>query len=140
MAGVPLYSIAGTVDVTHHRAEKALVSTWHSMTTPQFREALERGLNECGRLGAPTWIVDLTRSPGVPSQADLAWINTDCVEIGLRNGIRAVIFGLGTSAIAAMGAKRWAKTVSENGLGTYDCKSLADALALAAEVASAKHE
>ncbi len=138
MAGQPLFSVAGTVDVVHHPDAKALVATWISMTTPHLREALERGLDECGRTGSLTWVVDLTKNPGVPSQADLNWIETACVEIGLRNRIRAVINILGTSAVAAMGAKRWSKTASANGLSTYNCTRLADALSLAAQIAAGK--
>jgi len=138
LAGASVFSIEGTLSVKHFAAQKALVATWTSMVTPKFREGLEKGLNECGRLGAITWIVDLTRSPGVPSQADLAWIETDCIELCQRNRVRAVINIHGKSAVATMGAKRWSKSASANGLSTYDCSSLADALALAAEVASGK--
>ena len=108
------------------------------MVTPRFRDGLERGLNECGRLGAVTWIVDLTRNPGVPSQADLVWIETDCREICERNRVRAVINIHGKSAVATMGAKRWSKSANANGMSTYDCTNLADALVLAAEIASGK--
>jgi len=138
MAGVPLYSIPGTIDVVHHREEKALVATWHCMTTPRFREALEKGLNECGRVGALTWVVDLSENPGVPSQADLNWIDTDCVEISRKSRIRAIINVLGSSAIATMGSKRWTKSASDRGLATYNCSTVADALSLAAEVADGK--
>lgn len=138
MAGVPLFAIEGTVSVAHFAAQKALVATWISMVTPKFRDGLERGLDECGRLGAVTWIVDLTRNPGVPSQADLTWIEKDCIEICQRNDVQAVINIHGSSAIATMGAKRWSKSANANGMATYDCTSLADALALAAEIASGK--
>ncbi len=138
MAGAPLFAIEGTITVTHHAAQKAVVGTWISMVPPKFREALEKGLNECGRLGAPTWVVDLTRNPGVPSQADLAWIENDCIELCRRNRVRVVINIHGTSAVATMGAKRWSKSANANGMSTYDCSSLADALVLAAEVASGK--
>jgi len=138
MAGTPLFSIAGTVSVTHHASEKALVASWQAMTTPHFRDGLERGLAECGRLGATSWIVDLTQNPGVPSQADLGWIESHCVGLCKRHGIIAVINIHGTSAVAAMGAKRWSKSASNGGMSTFDCISLADALALAADVASGK--
>ena len=138
MTGVPLFTIEGTLSVSHFTTQKALVATWLSMVTPHFRAGLEQGLNECGRVGAVTWIVDLTRNPGVPSQADLGWIESDCPALCQRNRIRAVINIHGKSAVATMGAKRWSKTASANGMATYDCSSLADALALAAEVASGK--
>ncbi len=138
MAGVPLFSIDGTVSVVHFASQKALVASWISMVTPQFREGLERGLDECGRLGAITWVVDLTLSPGVPSQADLIWIEKDCVEICERNQVRAVINIHGKSAVATMGAKRWSKSANANGMSTYDCTSLGDALVLAAEIADEK--
>jgi hypothetical protein len=63
-------------------------------------------------LGAITWIVDLTRNRGVPSQSDLV--------------------------CATMGAKRWSKSANASGMSTYDCKCLADALVLAGEIASGK--
>ncbi len=138
MAGTPVFAIEGTISVAHFAPQKALVATWFSMVTPCFREALERGLDECGRLGAITWIVDLTRNPGVPSQADLGFIEKDCVEICERNHVSAVINIHGSSAIASMGAKRWSKSANANGMTTYDCTSLADALSLAAEIASQK--
>ncbi len=138
MAGTPVFTIDGTLSVAHFAPQKALVATWISMVTPRFQEGLERGLDECGRLGAITWIVDLTRNPGVPSQADLVFIEKDCGEICERNHVRAVINIHGTSAIASMGAKRWSKSASANGMATYDCTTLADALALASEIASGK--
>lgn len=138
MAGKKLFSIDGTIDVTHCPAEKALIGSWISMTSGKFREALEQALNESGRLGAQSWIVDLTGSPGVPSQADLAWIQSHGALLAKRNRLRAVINVHGQSAIAAMGAKRWSKSASDAGLTTFDCASIADALALAAEVASGK--
>ena len=60
MAGTPVFAIEGTISVAHFAPQKALVATWFSMVTPCFREALERGLDECGRLGAITWITVLT--------------------------------------------------------------------------------
>lgn len=139
MAGVALFAIEGTLSVKHFAAQKALVATWISMTSGRFQEALAKGLNECGRVGAITWIVDLTQNPGVPSQADLAWIEgAECMALCQRNRVRAVINIHGKSAVAAMGAKRWSKSASNNGMTTYDCSNLADALALAAEVASGK--
>ena len=136
MAGIPVFAIDGTISVVHHAPQRALVATWFSMTSGRFREALERGLDECGRLGAVTWIVDLTRNPGVPSQSDLGFIEQDCIEICERNHVLAVVNIHGSSAIASMGAKRWSKSANANGMTTYDCTSLADALTLAAEIAS----
>ena len=139
MAGTPLFTIEGTLSVAHFPAEKALVATWISMTSGRFQEALAKGLNECGRVGAISWIVDLTQNPGVPSQADLAWIEGgECAALCQRNRVRAVINIHGKSAVATMGAKRWSKSASSNGMATYDCANLADALALAAEVGSGK--
>jgi len=138
LAGSALFSIEGTLTVTHCAPEKALIGSWTSMTSGKFREALEKALGECGRLGALCWIVDLTGDPGVPSQADLAWIQTVAANLAKRNRIRAVINVHGASSIATMGAKRWSKSASDAGLSTFDCASIADALALAAEVASGK--
>lgn len=139
MTGTPVFRIEGTLSVAHFAAQKALVATWISMTTRRFQEGLTLGLNECGRLGAISWIVDLTQNPGVPSQADLVWIEgAECKALCERNRVRAVINILGKSAVATMGAKRWSKSASSSGMTTYDCSSLADALVLAAEVASGK--
>jgi hypothetical protein len=139
VTGKPLFSIEGTISVAHFAAQKALVATWISMTSGRFQEALAKGLNECGRVGAVTWIVDLTQNPGVPSQADLGWIEgPECMGLCQRNQVRAVINIHGKSAVATMGAKRWSKSASSNGMSTYDCSTLADALALAADVASGK--
>jgi len=76
----------------------------------------------------------------VPTQSDLAWIASDCIEIAKDNGVVAVINVHGKSRVASMGAKRWAKLVDEGGLGSYDCSSVADALTLAAEIAAEKAE
>ncbi len=138
MAGARLFSIDGTIVVTHCAHEKALIGSWSSMTSGRFREALEKALLECGRLGARSWIVDLTGNPGVPSQADLGWIQAEGAALARDNGLRAVINVHGRSAVAAMGAKRWSKSATDAGLSTFDCASIADALALAAEVASGK--
>jgi hypothetical protein len=139
VAGVTLFTVPKAVRVSHYAEAKACVATWVALSSPQFREAVERGLNECGRLGAKSWIVDLSgENPGVPKQADVKWIETDCLTIAKRNGILAVINVLGASAIAAMGAKRWNKIVSAGGLSTYDCASLADALTLAADIAAGR--
>ncbi len=135
MTGTFLFKIAKTVECVHYPEAKAVVAIWESLSTPQCVEAIERGSDECRRLGARSWIVDLTRDPGVPSQQDLAWMQTDAVELAKKNGVRAVINVHGSSAIAKAGSKRWSKGASAGGLTTYDCTSLADALALAAEVA-----
>ena len=43
-----------------------------------------------------------------------------------------------SAPLARMGSRRWAKTASDNGMLTYDCVSLEDALELALQVASGK--
>lgn len=138
MAVKTLFSIEGTITVEYHPAERALVGVWHSLCTPHFRDALERAMTEAGRVRALTWIVDLTNNPGVPSQADLAWIESTGVSLAKRNGVRAIVNAQGASQVAKMGSKRWSKSASEGGLSTYDCGSIADALQLAADVASGK--
>jgi hypothetical protein len=121
--------------VLHHAPRKALVSEGESLCT-QCREALLRGMDECERPGAKSWITDLTRDPGVPSQADLKWIEGDGARLLIANGVRAVINVHGGSAVARMGAKRWSKSAADNGVATYDCASIDEALEIAAEVAS----
>jgi len=133
-----LFTMEGTISVDHHPGERALVGGWHSLCTPHFREALEKAMAEAGRLGVLTWIVDLTRNPGVPSQADLAWINDRGVFLAKRAGVRAIVNAHGSSTVAKMGAKRWSKSASDGGLSTYDCGSLEDALKLAADIAAGK--
>jgi hypothetical protein len=138
MAGIVLYRVPKTMEAVHYPEVKAVVSHWESLCTPDCCAAIERGSNECRRLGAKSWIVDLTKNPGVPSQADLRWMETTGVELAKRNGVVAVINVHGASAVARLGAKRWTKGASDGGLTTYDCHSLADALALAGEIASGK--
>jgi hypothetical protein len=133
-----LFSIEGTISVEFHPAERALIGAWESLCTPMFREALAKAMAEAGRVGAVTWIVDLTRNPGVPSQADLAWIESTAVGLAKRNGVRAIVNVHGASQVAKMGSKRWSKSASDGGMSTYDCASLADALQLASDVASGK--
>ena len=136
-----LFNVPKVVTVRHYPEAHACVASWEALSSPRFREVVERGLRECGRLGGKSWIVDLTgRDPGVPTQADLAWISNECIDIAKDNGIVAVINVHGKSHIASMGAKRWAKLVDQGGLGSYDCSSVADALTLAVEIASEKDE
>jgi len=126
------------MEAVHYPEAKAVVSHWESLCTPDCCAAIERGSGECRRLGARSWIVDLSQGPGVPSQADLRWMETTGVTLAKQNGVIAVINVHGASAIAKLGSKRWTKGASDGGLTTYDCKSLEDALALAAEVASGR--
>jgi len=136
--GVHLFTVERTVRVLHYAPQKALVSEWESLCTPQFREALMRGMDECERLGAKSWIIDMTGEPGVPSQEDQVWIETFNAENAFRKGVRAVINVHGASALSKMGARRWSKSANDKGLLTYDCGTLEDALEIAAQVAAGK--
>jgi hypothetical protein len=133
-----LFTMEGTISVEYHPAERALIGAWQSLCTPKFREALEKAMSEAGRVGAVTWIVDLTRNPGVPSQADLGWIESTAVGLAKRNGVRAIVNVHGASTVAKMGSKRWSKSATDGGMSTYDCASISDALQLAADIASGK--
>jgi hypothetical protein len=133
-----LFTIDGTISVEHHPGERALVGSWQSLHTQHFRQALEKAMSEAGRLGALTWIVDLTANPGVPSQADLGWIEERGVFLAKRAGVRAIVNVHGSSSVAKMGAKRWSKSASDGGLSTWDCGSLEDALKLAADIAAGR--
>ncbi len=138
MAVKTLFTIEGTISVDFHPAERALIGHWQSLSSDRFREALEKAMLEAGKVGAVSWIVDLTSDPGVPSQADLGWIEAKAVGLAKRHGIRAIINAHGKSIVAKMGSKRWSKSASDGGLSTYDCASIADALQLAADVAAGK--
>ena len=138
MATKTVFTIEGTIRVEFHPGERALVGHWLSLCTPQFREALERAMAAAGRLGAVSWLVDLTENPGVPSQADLAWIESTAVTLAKKNGVRAIVNVHGQSKISSMGSKRWSKSATDGGMSTYDCASLIDALQLAADVASGR--
>lgn len=135
---VLLFRIPKVVDVVHHPEARAVVAHWESLCTPECRSAIERGAEECRRLGAKTWVIDLTRNPGVPSQDDLVWMGTTGVRLAQRCGLAAVINVHGESALASLGSKRWTKGASDGGLSTYDCQSMADALQLAADVAAGR--
>lgn len=138
MAARTIFSLEGTIRVDYHPGERALVGHWQSLCTPQFRQALERALAEAGRLGAVSWLVDLTGNPGVPSQSDLAWIEATAVGLAKKNGVRAIVNVHGQSKLASMGSKRWSKSATDGGMSTYDCASMVDALQLAADVASGR--
>ena len=138
MAGTFLFSIPKTGEVVHHAEARALVAHWESLSTPDCCQLIERGIAECGRLGAKTWIVDLTRDPGVPSQADYEWIGSSGVKLCKKHGVVAVINVHGKSKVASMGSKRWSKNASAGGMSTYDTNSLADALQLAADIAAGR--
>jgi hypothetical protein len=134
--GTHLFTIGGTIEVTHFPAQRALVGAWESLCTPDFREALIRSMNEAKRLGAMSWIVDLTRNPGVPSQEDQRWVETFNIGNALSKGVLACINVHGASAIAKLGSKRWTKSAGEQGMITGDCSTLEEALKMAAQVAS----
>jgi hypothetical protein len=136
--GVHLFTIEGTITVTHHPAQKTLVGDWESLCTDKFREALQRAAIEAQRLGTRSWIADLRRSPGVPSQADQKWIEEQGAGESVRNGVRACINLHGASALSKLGATRWLKSASSNGMLTFECGTLEDALEIAAQVASGK--
>ncbi|MGH2901076.1 MAG: hypothetical protein ACRDMZ_20540 [Solirubrobacteraceae bacterium] len=136
--GTHLFTIEKTITVVYYAAQKALVGEWHSLSTPQFREALMRAMDEGKRVGAKSWVVDLTGDPGVPTQDDLKWVETFNVGNALSKGITACINVHGASVLAKMGARRWTKSASEQGMITHDCASLEEALELAAQVASGK--
>jgi hypothetical protein len=138
MAEVSLFQIDKVIECVHYPGPRAVVAHWESLCTPDCTAAIERGIVECGRLGAKSWIVDLTRNPGVPSQESLRWMETRGVYLCKKHGVVAIINVHGDSALASMGSKRWSKGASEGGLSTYDCKSLADAIELALEVANGK--
>ena len=133
-----IFTIEGTISVEHRPAERALIGHWQSLCTAQFRDALQRAMAEAGKVGAITWIVDLTENPGVPSQADLAWIESTGVGLAKKHGVRAIVNVHGRSKVATMGSKRWSKSASEGGMSTYDCANFVDALQLASDIASGK--
>lgn len=135
-ADTHLFTIDGTITVRHFPTQRALVGTWESLCTPDFRQALERSMDEAHRLGAMSWIVDLTQNPGAPSQEDQKWVETFNVGNALSKGVLACINIHGASAVAKMGAKRWTKSASEQGMLTADCSTLEEALKVAAQVAS----
>ncbi|HTO09424.1 MAG TPA: hypothetical protein VMR86_20405 [Myxococcota bacterium] len=135
-AGTHLFTIEGTITVSHYPVQKALVGDWVSLCTPSFREALMRAMEEGQRLGAMSWIVAMTRNPGVPSQDDQRWVETFNVGNALSKGIIACINVHGSSAIAKLGSRRWTKSAGEQGMITGDCSTLEEALKMAAQVAS----
>jgi hypothetical protein len=136
--GTQLFRIPGTITVTHYNVQRALVAGWESLSTPSFREAMIRAVSECARLRVKTWIADLTKNPGVPSQADLDWLKTGAKQPTADSGIRAVINVLGKSTLATMGANQWSKGAAAGGLVAQDAHTLEEALQLASDVAEGK--
>ena len=134
--GTHLFTIDKTIKVLHYPAQKALVGEWESLCTPDFRQALMRSMDEAKRLGAMSWIVDLTHDPGAPSQEDQKWVETFNIGNALSKGVLACINVHGTSAVAKMGSRRWTKSAGEQGMITGDCSTLEEALKMAAQVAS----
>ena len=134
--GTHLFTIDGTIKVYHYAAQRALVGEWESLCTPNFREALMRAMDEGQRLRAMSWVVDLCRNPGVPSQDDQRWVETFNVGNALSKGIIACINVHGASAIAKLGSRRWTKSAGEQGMITGDCSTLEEALKMASQVAS----
>jgi hypothetical protein len=128
----------GVLTVVYRSAPKAAVAHYDKLCTPAIREAIEKGLAAAGRVGARTWIIDLTRKPGVPAPADAQWIETEAVRLVMVNGISTVVNLHGASAVARMGSQRWSKSAAISGLTIYDCDSLDSALELAATVAAGR--
>jgi hypothetical protein len=137
MAGVTLFQVPKTFEAVYYPEAKAVVSVWESLSSPECTSAIARGLSECKRIGARSWLVDLTHNPGVASQTDLHWMATTGVDLCKKYGVQAVINIHGESSLASLGSKRWTKSASDGGLVTYDTKTLADALELAKDVAEA---
>ena len=135
-ARVHLFTIDGTIKVWHYPTQRALVGEWESLCTASFREALMRSMDEAHRLGAMSWIVDLTRNPSVPSQDDQKWVETFNVGNALSKGVLACINVHGASAITKLGSRRWTKSAGEQGMITADCSTLEEALKVASQVAS----
>jgi hypothetical protein len=136
MANPTIYSMPGVLTVVFHARERAAVAHYDKLTTSKIREAIEKGLAAAGTAGAKTWVIDLTRGPGVPTQEDAQWIETEAVRLVIANRIGTVINLHGGSAIAKMGSKRWSKSATVSGLTMYDCDSLPAALELAGQVAT----
>ncbi len=136
-APTELFEVPGTVIVEHYPRQRALVAAWESVRTSRFREVVERGLTECARLAMRCWIADLTRCPDLPREDDALWIETTAAPSCIRRGLRGLINIHGSSPMASIGARGWTKAVREDGLATFECRTLEDALALAAEVAAA---
>jgi hypothetical protein len=133
-----IFTHPGVLTVEYHGAQKAAVAHYDKLGTPAIREAIEKGLAAAGRVGARTWVIDLTRNPGVPTQSDAEWIETEAVRLVIANRITAVVNLHGASAVAKIGSKRWSKSATVAGLSMYDCDSLDAALDLAADVASGR--
>ena len=131
---VVVFSVPRTIEVVFHPEERAMVGHWHNLASEEMRSALERALQECERMQALCWIVDLTRNPGVPTQADLEWIVGPGAALARRAGVVAVLNVHGDSALARMGSRRW-KGVSSEALSVIDCSSLDEALDLARHIA-----
>jgi hypothetical protein len=135
MGDKTIFSMSGVLNVVYHEEQKAAVAHYDKLSTPAIREAIEKGLAAAGRAGAKTWIIDLTRNPGVPTQADAQWIETEAVRLVIANGISTVVNAHGASAVARIGSKRWTKSAEVSGLSIYDCDSLDAAVELAGQAA-----
>jgi hypothetical protein len=133
-----IFTHPGVLTVAYHSAQKCAVAHYDKLSTPAIREAIEKGLAAAGKAGARTWVIDLTRNPGVPTQADAEWIETEAVRLVIANRITAVVNLHGASAVAKIGSKRWSKSAAVAGLSMYDTDSLDAALDLASEVASGR--
>src|SRR5262245_61166150 len=113
MAGVFLFRIPKTIECVYYPESRAVVAHWESLSNGDAVAAIRRGSDECRRVAAKSWIVDLTQNPGVPTQEALQWMATEGVDLAKKNGLAAVINVHGDSALASLGSKRWTKGASD---------------------------
>ena len=136
MSGENIYSMPGVLTVEYRDDRKTALAHYDKLSVPSIREAIEKGLAAAAKAGAKTWVIDLTRNPGVPRQDDAKWIETEAVRLVIANGFKAVINVHGGSAVARMGSQRWSRGAQVSGLSIYDTDSIDAALELGGKVAT----
>lgn len=138
MALTPAFEVDGVFSCGYDPAAKAIVGTWKTFLTDDVRGIVTRHAEAGRRFGAKTCIVDVSGLRSVLAPADAAWVETKASALVHKAGMTTLVNVIPASAIVKMGADRWSRAATADGIAIYTTGSVADALALASKVAIGK--
>jgi hypothetical protein len=133
-----VFEIPGTFTCRWDAPSRSIIGTWHSFRTAKVAEIVTRHLTEGGNRGAKTCVVDVSEIKGVLAPEDATWVEKNGSVLAAKAGIAAIVNVVPASALTKMGADRWLKAVSSNGVGAYTCASIEDAQQIARNVLAGK--
>lgn len=131
---VPVFEVPGVFRCSWDGEARAVLGRWESFRTRRVREIVTRHVHEGGRRGAGCCVVDVTGALGVPDPEDADWIDTAGAALLARARIATLVNVVPSRAPVRRGAERWASAARSHGVEVHSCATLAEALAIAAEV------